>query len=126
VYHVPGMENLLSVSQLTANGNYAVFKPKDVKVYYNLKPTGESVMEGKKNRIYVLSAKSTYVVKARRTRLLWHARLGHVSYHKLKSMMEKSMLKGHSLLEIRRDTVCVGCQYDNYHTRSRSFEQRSL
>ena len=33
-YHVPGMrKNLLSVSQLTATGNYIVFGPKYVKIY---------------------------------------------------------------------------------------------
>ena len=38
MYHVPGIKkNLLSVSQLTTDGNYVVFKAEDVKVYHNLK-----------------------------------------------------------------------------------------
>jgi len=47
-------------------------------------------------------AKSTYVDKVRKndTAELWCARLGHVSYYKLKIMMRKSMLKELSLLEI--------------------------
>ncbi|KAL3525256.1 hypothetical protein ACH5RR_013628 [Cinchona calisaya] len=39
---------------------------------------------------------------------LWHARLGHVSYHKLKIMMMKSMLKGLPQLDVRDDIVCAG------------------
>ena len=47
-------------------------------------------------------AESIYVDKTRKneTTDLWHARLGHVSYYKLKISIEKSMLKGLSLLEI--------------------------
>ncbi|KAG5579441.1 hypothetical protein H5410_050068 [Solanum commersonii] len=35
----------------------------------------------------------------------------HVSYNKLKIMMQRSKLKGLPQLEIREDTICVGCQY---------------
>ena len=42
---------------------------------------------------------------------LWHTRLGHVNYYKLKMMMKKSMLKGLPQLDVREETVCVGCQY---------------
>lgn len=49
VYHVPGMKkNLLSVSQLTAAGNYVVFGPKDLKVYRSLKPISPPIMEGRR------------------------------------------------------------------------------
>ena len=119
VYHVPGMKkNLLSVSQLTATGNYVVFGPDDVKVYRNLKPLDMPVMEGRRlQSIYVMSAESAYVDKARKneTADLWHARLGHVSYHKLKLMMNKMMLKGLPQLEVRDDIICAGCQYGKAH-----------
>jgi len=43
-----------------------------------------------------MAAQDAYVDKARKNEIedLWHARLGHVSYHKLKVMMQKSMVKG--------------------------------
>jgi hypothetical protein len=46
-YHIPDMKkNLLSVSQLTAQGNYVVFGPHEVMVYRNLKTSGTLIMEG--------------------------------------------------------------------------------
>ncbi|CAL1393647.1 unnamed protein product [Linum trigynum] len=113
VYHVPGMrKNLMSVSQLTASGNYVVFGPRDVKVYRSLQPTSDPIMQGQKlESVYVMSAEAAYVDKTRRneTASLWHARLGHVGYQKLKVMMKKSMLKGLPQLDIRDDIVCAGC-----------------
>jgi transposase InsO family protein len=75
-------------------------------------------MEGRKmESIYVMSAQSAYVDKTRRndTADLWHARLGHVSYHKLKMMVERSMVKGLPGVEVRTDTVCAGCQFGKAH-----------
>nr|CAD1834390.1 unnamed protein product [Ananas comosus var. bracteatus] len=119
VYHVPGMKkNLLSVSQLTASGNCVVFGPQDVKVFRSSKISRIQIMEGKKvESIYVMSAESAYVEKTRKSETadLWHTRLGHVGYHKLKIMMERSMLKGLPQLEIRGDTICAGCQFGKAH-----------
>jgi Integrase core domain/GAG-pre-integrase domain len=119
VYHVPGMKkNLLSVSQLTAQGNYVVFGPHEVKVYRNLKTSGTPVIEGQKlESIYVMSAESTYIDKTRKNEIpdLWHARLGHVSYHKLKMIAGKSMMKGLLEVEVRTDIVCAGCQFGKAH-----------
>ena len=104
VLRVEGMrKNLLSVSQLTDFGNYVVFRPKDVKVYRDFKPTCLSIMKGKRSEaVYVLSTQTAYVDKTRKNETpdLWHARLGHVSYLKLKAMMKKSMLKGLPQLEV--------------------------
>ncbi|CAL1391452.1 unnamed protein product [Linum trigynum] len=119
VYHVPGIKkNLLSITQLTAPGNYVVFGPDDVKVCKEIKIVGTPLMEGlKKDSMYVMSAESAYIDRARKndTVDLWHARLGHVSYHKLQVMMKKSMLKGLSQLEVRDNIVCAGCQYGKAH-----------
>nr|CAD1818376.1 unnamed protein product [Ananas comosus var. bracteatus] len=119
VYHVPGMKkNLLSVSQLTASGNYVVFGPQDVKVFRSPKISGIQIMEGKKvESIYVMSAESAYVEKTQKSETadLWHARLGHVGYYKLKIMMERSMLKGLPQLEVRGDKICAGCQFGKAH-----------
>ncbi|KAH7838815.1 hypothetical protein Vadar_031486 [Vaccinium darrowii] len=64
-----------------------------------------------------MSAESTYVDKTRKneTADLWHARLGHVSYHKLKIMMKKAMLKDLPQLDVREDVICAGCQYGKAH-----------
>jgi hypothetical protein len=119
VYHVPGMKkNLLSVAQLTLSGHYVLFGPQDVKVYRDLKISETPVMEGQRlESVYVMSAESAYVDKTRKneTMDLWHARLGHVNYHKLKVMMNKSLVKGLPQLECREDTVCAGCQYGKAH-----------
>ncbi|KAL3533017.1 hypothetical protein ACH5RR_006538 [Cinchona calisaya] len=63
--------------------------------------------------VYVMSAQEAYIEKTRKndTADLWHARLGHMSYYKLKIMIKKSMLKGLPQLECREDVVCTGCQY---------------
>jgi GAG-pre-integrase domain len=117
VYHVPGMKkNLLSVSQLTAQGNYVVFGPHEVKVYRNLKTSGTPVIEGRKLES-IMSAESAYIDKTWRNETpdLWHARLGHVSYHKLKMIAEKSMMKGLPEVEVRTDIVCAGCQFGKAH-----------
>ena len=56
-------------------------------------------MEGQRmESVYVMSAKSAYVEKIRKkgTVDLWHARLGHISYHNLK--------EGLPQLECREDT----------------------
>uniref|UniRef100_M1AT88 Copia-like retrotransposable element n=1 Tax=Solanum tuberosum TaxID=4113 RepID=M1AT88_SOLTU len=119
IYHVPGMKkNLLYVSQLTDSGNYVLFGPNDIKVYRNLKVTSTPIMEGKRlESIYVMSAETTYVEKTRsnETADLWHTRLGHMCYNKLKIMMQQSKLKGLPKLEIIGDTICVRCQYGKAH-----------
>ncbi|KAG5591973.1 hypothetical protein H5410_042487 [Solanum commersonii] len=38
--------------------------------------------------------------------------LSHVSYSKLRVMMEKSMLKGLPKFLVRTDVICASCQYD--------------
>ncbi|KAF7815252.1 Retrovirus-related Pol polyprotein from transposon TNT 1-94 [Senna tora] len=119
VYHVPGMKkNLLSVSQLTSEGNFVVFGPKNVKVYRSINPTSAPIMEGRRvESVYVMSAQEAYVDKPRKNKTadLWHARLGHVGYHKLKVMMNKQMLKGLPQLEVQDNVVCAGCQYGKAH-----------
>ncbi|KAL8138008.1 hypothetical protein V2J09_004009 [Rumex salicifolius] len=119
VYHVPGMKkNLVSVPQITVAGNYVVFGPDNVKVLANASIHGEVLMEGKKVRkLYVLSAGDAYVDKARQheTVDLWHARLAHVHYNRLKAMMKKAMVKGLPSLDVREGVVCAGCQFGKAH-----------
>ena len=75
-------------------------------------------MEGRRlESIYVMSAETSYVKETRsnETTNLWHARLGHMSYIKLKNIMQQSKLKGFPQREIRGDTIHVGCQYGKAH-----------
>ena len=98
VYHVSGLKkNLLSVLQLTVEGKYMLFGPEGVAIFRKLKVIGTPIMEGRRRQsVYVLSAESAYVDKTRRNETgdLWHARLGHVNYNKLKEMMQKQVVKG--------------------------------
>ncbi|WKA04964.1 hypothetical protein VitviT2T_022957 [Vitis vinifera] len=119
VYHVPSMKkNLLSIAQLTSSGHSVLFGPQDVKVYRDLEIMEELVIKGRRlESVYVMSAETAYVDKTRKneTTDLWHMRLSHISYSKLTVMMKKSMLKGLPQLEVRKDTICVGCQYGKAH-----------
>ncbi|KAG8497318.1 hypothetical protein CXB51_008528 [Gossypium anomalum] len=95
---------------VTANNS----SPQGVKVFENVKVSGTPTMEGKRMEyVYVISVEMTCVDKTKKNKTtdLWHAKLGHVSYHKLKVMMKKLMLKGLPQLEVRDVTVCIGCQF---------------
>lgn len=90
-------KNLLFVSQLMAEGNYVVFGPHDVRVYRDVKIVGMPILVGEKQEsVYVISCEITYVEKTRKneTTDIWHEKLGHVNYKRLKVMKMKSMLKG--------------------------------
>ncbi|KAG6476438.1 hypothetical protein ZIOFF_065679 [Zingiber officinale] len=118
IAHVGMKKNLQSVAQLTSSGHYVLFGPENVKVYRNLKISETPTMEGQRlESLYVMSAESAYIDKTRKseTAVIWHMRLGHVSYSKLNMMMQKSMLKGLPQLDIRTDTICAGCQYGKAH-----------
>ncbi|GMI80094.1 hypothetical protein HRI_001678700 [Hibiscus trionum] len=119
VYLVPGLKkNLLSVPQLTASGNYVLFGPEDVSIFQQVEVIGTPIVKGRRTEsVYVLSAESAYVDKTRKneTADLWHERLGHVSYNKLKVMMKKQILRGLPQVDIRTDTVCAGCQFGKAH-----------
>lgn len=72
-----------------------MFEPDDVNVYKSLKAVNEPIMKGKRlESIYVMTVQTAYVDKTRKneTANLWHIRLGHIGYQKLKVIM-KSILK---------------------------------
>ena len=119
IYHIlETMKILLLVFQLTTFGNYVLFKLDDVKIYRYLKVICTPTKQGRRQEsVYVMSIQGTYVDKERKNKTadLWHARLGHVSYHELKIMMMKSILRGLPQLDVREDIVCTGCQYEKAH-----------
>lgn len=101
-------ENLLSVSQLTSLGNYVLFNPQNVRMYQDVKILGTYIIEGRRLKlVYVLPAEFTYVNKTRKNETvhLWHALLWHVSYYKLKVMMNKSIHRGLPQLDMRINKV---------------------
>lgn len=92
--------------------------PEEVAIFWKVKVIGTPIMEGRRREsVYVLSLESAYVDKTRKNETgdLWHERLGHVSYNKLKEMVDKHMLKGLPHLYIRIYVVCAGYQYDKAH-----------
>ncbi|KAJ4956518.1 hypothetical protein NE237_013301 [Protea cynaroides] len=119
VFHVPNMKkNLISVSQLTKSGGYVIFGPDVVMVYETVHITGYPYMQGRRcDSIYVMIAQEAYVDRTRQheTTDLWHARLAHVGFTKLKVMMQRKLVRGLLELEVRSDTVCSGCQYGKAH-----------
>lgn len=60
---------------------------------------------------YVMSVELAYTDKTQRNEIpnLWHAQLEHVSYHELKMIVEKLMVKGLPEVKVRIDIICVGC-----------------
>lgn len=97
MYYIPSLKKyLLSISQLTSSGHYVLFGPQAVKIYQNLKILGTPTIEQQKlESFYVLPVESTYVDKTQMNETidLWHDQLGHISYHKLKIIINKLMLK---------------------------------
>jgi hypothetical protein len=119
VYHVHGLKkNLLSFPQLTAEGKHVLVGPHGVPIFRKLKVISTPIMEGRRiQSVYVLFNESAYVDKTRRNETgdLWHVRLGHVNYGKLKEMMQKQVLKGLPQVDIWTNTICAGCQYGKAH-----------
>ncbi|KAJ0771566.1 putative RNA-directed DNA polymerase [Helianthus annuus] len=115
VYHVPGMrKNLISVPQMTEEGNYVLFGPKDVKVFKEFETSSIPILQGRKTEtVYVLNAESAYVEKAKgkQTADLWHKRLGHVGFDKLGRTVKQKLVNGLPDLKVNKDGVCSGYQY---------------
>lgn len=83
-------------------------------MYQDVKISRTPIIEGRRLKsVYVLSVEYAYIDKTQRNKIvdLWHAQLGHISYHKMKVIMNKSMLKGLPQLIARVDVICAGCQY---------------
>ncbi|XP_076898464.1 putative mitochondrial protein AtMg00300 [Bidens hawaiensis] len=111
-------KNLLSVPQITDTGRYVLFGPKEVMIFDEFETKSKSVVGGKKNEsVYVLSAGTAFVgkVKTNNSADLWHQRLSHVGYDKLKLMMTKQFAIGLPNLDVNLDVVCSGCQYGKAH-----------
>lgn len=99
---------------MTEDGHYVLFGPKDVKVFKDFETQSIPILQGRKTEaVYVLNTESAYVEKAKgkQTADLWHQRLGHVGFDKLGLMVSKELVVGLPNINVKRDTVCSGCQY---------------
>lgn len=78
-----------------------------------------TVLEGKiVNSLYILTSNEAFMEKTSRqdNAFLWHARLAHMSYDKLKNISANTIVKGLPNLEIfHHDIVCDGCQFRKAH-----------
>ncbi|XP_020262560.1 uncharacterized protein LOC109838540 [Asparagus officinalis] len=97
VFHVPGMKKkLFSVPNAVDTGYNVLFGPHDVKFLKNVKYIKADVMHtGRRVKdTFVLSASSSYIdkVSCNENVSLWHARLGHVNFDKLKAMVRKNLV----------------------------------
>lgn len=98
-----------------------MFSLQDVKVYQDVKISGTlTIAKQRFELIHLLSVEFAYIDKTRKNETidLLHARLGHVSYNKLKVIMNKSMLRGLPKLNVRINMVFVECQYGKAHQLS--------
>ncbi|KAL4368152.1 hypothetical protein GQ457_05G014810 [Hibiscus cannabinus] len=89
---------------ITYVGHHILFSLQGVKILENVKVSGTPTMKEKRMEyVYVMLTEIANVDKTKKNEMeyLWYARLGHVSYYKLKIIMKKSMLKGLSQLEVR-------------------------
>jgi hypothetical protein len=121
VFQVPGMKNnLFSVVIVVDAGNYVLFGPKDVKFLQNIIILDADVVHtGKRIKdLLVLESTVSYVDKMSTNdgASIWHARLGHLSMDKLKTMVLKNLVKRLPMLTtFGSDEVCEGCQYGKAH-----------
>lgn len=115
MYHVPGVKkNLLSVQQITSDGHYVLFSPKDVKIFKEFETKSVPILQGHKTEtVYVLSAETAYLdrVKGSQSADLWHQRMGHVCYEMLGKLSDKALVRGLPRVQVNKEVVCSGCQY---------------
>lgn len=115
VYHVPGMKkNLIFVPQMTSDGLYVLFGPKDVKVYKEFETSSVPILQGHKTEtVCVLNAECAYVerTKGKRTADLWHQRMGHIRFDKLVLMVDKNWVIGLPKIDVNNVFVCSGCKF---------------
>lgn len=91
------------------SSNYVMFGQNDA-MFCSLKPVGTSIIKRCRLKfVYVILTQTTYVDKTRKSETpnLWHGRLRHMSYYKLKVMIKKVMFKGLPQLYVKEDIVCV-------------------
>lgn len=104
-------KNLLSEAQSTLPSHFVLFNQQSVKVCCDLEIL-EPVMTGwMLESIYVISTKTTYVVKTGRMRWLTYDTCGWVTLATWSYIWgwKKSELKGLSQLAVRTATIKAGC-----------------
>lgn len=113
VYYIPSLcNNIISLGQLSENGNKVVLKGMFLWVY---ETNGRLIMKVKRssNRLYKIIAETTepnacLLSKSEESSWLWHARLGHINFGAMSMMSAKRMAVGIPEF-IQPNKACDGC-----------------
>lgn len=112
VYYIPSLcNNILSLGQLSEEGNKIMMKGEHLWVY----DTSDDLLikvKRSSNRLYKLIIESSkpmcLMSKVETKSKLWHARLGHVNYQAMHLMSSKQMVRGMPKVTQPKEK-CVGC-----------------
>ena len=112
VYYIPSLcNNILSLGQLTEEGNEVVINGEFLRIFDKNKRLLMKVNKSP-NRLYKLSIE-TYSPMCLFTKLedaswLWHSRLGHENFQDLELMSRKQMARGMPKI-VQPKKICHGC-----------------
>lgn len=112
VYYIPNLcNNIISLGQLSENGNKVIMKGDFLWVYDDKERLVMKVRRST-NRLYKILLETSESVcllsKLEETAWLWHARLGHVNFQALSSMSTSNMARGLPTI-VQPKEMCVGC-----------------
>eukprot|EP00253_Pinus_taeda_P027919 PITA_27919 len=127
VLYVDGLKhNLLSVSQMCDNGTEVIFRSDGCSVRDI--DTGKAVIKGKRtpNNLYIFEEgeQQCYLSK-NDEHWLWHRRLGHLSFSKIRKACKYQAVCGLPDIKILDNTMCKSCQFGK-QTRTNFLEKEGL
>ncbi|GJX91101.1 putative RNA-directed DNA polymerase [Tanacetum coccineum] len=112
VYHIPSLcNNIISLGQLSEHGDMIQISGAHLWVHDK---NGKLLMKVNRspNRLYkiVLNEVEPHCLfgEHKEHSWLWHSRLGHVNFQKLKEMCDKNLVHGLKAIE-KPDALCKGC-----------------
>jgi hypothetical protein len=113
VYFIPRLKsNLISLGQLTEAGHRVIMDEDWLEVHDKINQRLVMRVSRAANRLYQADLKSSepacLVAKVSDEAWLWHARLGHASFHSLKLLSGKSMVGGVPMID-HTEEVCQAC-----------------
>ena len=111
--YVDGLKhNLLSVSQMCDQGTVVIFRSNGCSV--RDLDTGETVIKGIRtlNNLYIFKEgqQQCYLSK-NDEHWLWHRRLGHLSFSKIRKACKYQAVRGLPAIRIPDNTICKSCQF---------------
>lgn len=112
VYFIPTLHsNILSLGQLTEEGNKVVMNNSHLRVY---EKQGKLLMKVKRslNRLYKIILETVehncLLSKSDELSRLWHVRLGHVNFKAMALMHKENMVRGFPGIQEVKE-ICSGC-----------------